>query len=209
MTDQHYVILGVVGLVVFIVLIGFWAARVRRGINEAWAELARRTGLTKDPDSRTVHGDLDGRPVLMSEGVPVHASGRPMVMGRGVPRLIQEILLKGPIPKGFVADRRPLMNLASVLDTGHRDLDKKVRIDCPDAEAVKAWLTPRRREALLKMAVIDAVVFGPTEKVPARLLKVRMSGYKAKADWLEARLKEFAEVAAALDTPMGAENPLL
>jgi hypothetical protein len=212
MNDQSMLGLGVVALIAFIVAIGVWAARARRRIAEAWAAFARAHNLQHTEGERHVRGEIDGgRTFVMFQDLARTVGGQARRKQRGqVAGFVVRVELASDTPEQMGILKKGLLDGASPITTGDPAFDKNAYVQCPDADAARAWLQSQgRRDAILeaitqyKASIIGPVPDGTThDGEPAdrpMLFRRYDSGYKPRLDWFEARFEEFSGLARRID----------
>lgn len=191
--------LALVGIVVFIVLIGIAAKAMRQGYEKTLRQLGQPFGWSYERTmgrglqsaigvGHALRGWIDGRPfelIVAPEGRNKYLSER------------WAITLVGQLPGGFAAGKNGLLRGTSEgmtrVMSGDAEFDKKVL--CEGVDPAQAWLVLQaeaRKAALRELAALDAVIFG-NQVVFSKV------GFDASVAKLEARLARLRAIAGAID----------
>jgi hypothetical protein len=191
--------LAALGLIAFIVLIGFWAKGARQSYENTLKVLGQPFGWSYERTKghglqsavgvgHVMRGWVDGRAfelVVAPEGRNKYLSERWM------------IAMAGPLPGGFAAGKNGLLRGTSAgmtkLTTGDAEFDKKVL--CEATDPAQGWVVVQaepRKAALRELATMNAVLFD-------NKLRFHKVGFDTKLAKLQARLDKLRSIAAALD----------
>jgi hypothetical protein len=125
---------------------------LRRQRHRTWRRLARRYRLDYRRDASglpRVTGDINGRPCRLAVSNESSDTG---IAGVEVVELTVEARTAAPpdleITEGTSVD--PLVGVESVA-TGDSDFDERLRVTGEDPEAIRAFLTPERRQAIQRL----------------------------------------------------------
>ncbi|HSN57835.1 MAG TPA: hypothetical protein VLT32_24415 [Candidatus Sulfomarinibacteraceae bacterium] len=172
---------------------------LRRQRYRTWRRLARRYRLTYRPDPSgrpRVTGSINGRPCRLAVSNESSDTG---IAAVEVVELTVEARTAAPpdleITEGTSVD--PLVGVESVA-TGDSAFDERLRVTGQDPEAIRAYLTPDRRRAILHLfeeAAPDHVVMKGEE------ITVRRRRAVSRLETIE------ADLALLLDTANRLENP--
>ncbi|HZS39986.1 MAG TPA: hypothetical protein VFF06_24300 [Polyangia bacterium] len=182
---------AVAGAVAFVVLCIYLVVRYKAKIRAAFEGFATKHGLKFTGGSfPSAAGKIDGRHTVVQS--------RPEPRQKIAYFQIQ-IGVCGILPQGMLAFARGVFDSKGIR-TGDAELDERVHIDAPDAQAVIAWLTPERRAALLDLAAARhafAVPAKPNDVGPVVVMD--QPGFKPRLDWIEEKYQQVLALARRLD----------
>lgn len=192
-------ILAVVGtLIAVIVFVSIALIRSRKRI---WARFARRHGLRYEhgtPARIQVDGTVQGRAFRLFTPDASSDSGE-----LGIQEVQMRVGLHGRFPaairtsrvEGWVGAVDRMSDLTAV-PTGDEQFDRKVFVQSQDAEHVRQYLTPARRESILKL-VSDART--DDAGLDGSNLFIQDREMVASLDRIEERLQLMLSLAPSLD----------
>ncbi|MEM7433805.1 MAG: hypothetical protein AAF436_01545 [Myxococcota bacterium] len=190
--------LGVLGFLAFFGILFAVTNSIKKKRRAALESFAHRYGLSIDPQGwrwPVLSGEIDGRDFAIGYDRARHASGRVDSKQRALALFFVRLDLKGALPDGLRVMKRGLLGKAmtSDVETGDRDFDSGALVRCTNPEAAKAYLTPERRAALLRLLPRDISL------EDGRLMYGPDTGKNATLEYLEGMSKPLRDEAPTLD----------
>lgn len=203
MDEQTALALGVAAFVGFFIILLVVTSRFKKRRLQAFQAFADEHGLEVDEGRfPMLRGELEGHSFIMGvEPLRYAVSGeRKRGAAGNIAQLVVRLELNGSLPENLVVVKRGLIEKAmtSDVDTGDREFDSKALVRCANPAAAKAYLTPDRRAALLRLLPKKislqegCLVFGPA------------SGKLSTREHLDQTSKPFRDAASILDAPIDA-----
>lgn len=186
------------------------SVRLRRRRAAVWRRFARRRGLHVVPATKdrpmAVRGKVDGRAFELTLAAQGSDRGE---LGTEVEEMTLESGVEAPA--GLSVEPAPPFEVggegASAGDLGHSELESLARIDGEDREALERFLTPVRRQGLMRLLAMEGV---DASGLRGSTLFVRARRGVSRIDQLEHDLCVLVSVARQLETSTttGATSPV-
>ena len=140
----------IAAIVAVMLLFTWWMGRRREHV---WQQFARANGLEflHGRHGPEVRGTIGGRDLALQCARRSSDRGE---LGAEEVKLVRQ--LHGPLPRDLQVASRPLIeseekHAAATIPTGDETFDSKTHVTARDPDELKNYLTPARREALLKI----------------------------------------------------------
>ncbi len=192
--NEPLVVAGAVGVVLLVGVAIALIAGAKKKIRESYEKFAASRGLTcKLGAFPWAEGEVDGRRVYVGNE-----------MGRRPGDVVQFVIrieLRGAVPVVFMAMPRKLLTGAGKIATGDAAFDAKVWVAGEDENAIRAYLGPQRRQAILELTAMGGWIVGAKAAILRGLPEVAWAktGMKPDPRWLEERFADLARFAPRLD----------
>jgi len=185
-------------LTLIVVVVAVVTVVLRRQRHRAWRAFARHWGLDyrRDPSGRPeVTGHVDGRPCRLVVG---NQSSRTNLVGVELIELSLDGLFRAPSDLDIRPARGvdPLLLQDPGIDTGDPAFDDALRVTGDDLDRVREFLSPARREAILRL--FDGTDWDSAEFRESRLL-VRHRRAVSRPEIIDDAMRTLLDVSRRLE----------